>query len=277
MLSRSDGKRLLDQTFSDYGESRFHLWEDENDAGSILLSSSLPGFKNLVKLGLEKHLMERLSCGAKFTDAENGYDFTLRIPKDNITSNLGITQFILDDGVKQLSMLRRTCLALPLEMAIADQESGKTSNVMTIPLRSTDVMYIQGFPDRVTVVLATKFEDPSDIVLGKVFLQEFYDVRKQNNMQNAPAVLFGKEPPKEMTSSIPLDSSLNYITFVHYSEKKREKCVSMILSFRDYFHYHIKCCKAFLHNRMRGKVAEFLKMLNRTKPLSLLGSKSSQQ
>jgi actin related protein 2/3 complex subunit 2 len=64
---------------------------------------------------------------------------------------------------------------------------------------------------------------------------------------------------------------------VHYSEKKREKCVSMILSFRDYFHYHIKCCKAFLHNRMRSKVAEFLKMLNRTKPLSLLGSKSSQQ
>jgi actin related protein 2/3 complex subunit 2 len=203
----------LDQTFSDFGESRFHLWEDEQDTSSILLSSSFPGFKNLTKLGLEKHLTQHLSCGAKFTDAEKGYDFTLRIPKDNINGNSSVTQFILDDGVKQLSMLRRTCLALPLEMAIAEQESGRTSEIMVIPLRSTDLMYIQGCPDRVTVVLATKFEDPSDIVLGKVFLQEFYDVRKQNNMQNAPAVLFGKEPPKEMKSSIPTDPSLNYITF----------------------------------------------------------------
>jgi actin related protein 2/3 complex subunit 2 len=120
---------------------------------------------------------------------------------------------MIDDGIRQLSLLRRTCLALPLELAISAQEKGQTSEVMAVPLRSTDVMYIQGLSDRIIVVLATKFEDPSDIVLGKVFLQEFYDIRKQNNMQNAPAVLFGKEPPNEIKSAIPVDPSVNYITF----------------------------------------------------------------
>lgn len=36
--------------------------------------------------------------------------------------------------------------------------------------------------------------------------------------------------------------------------------------FRDYLHYHIKCSKAYMHSRMRTRVAEFLKVLNRAKP-----------
>ena len=98
-------------------------------------------------------------------------------------------------------------------------------------------------------------------------------MRRQPHLQNTPSVLFGKEPPSEVKSLIPsnVDNNINYITFVlfptHYAGGKRIKCTSMIINFRDYFHYHIKACKAFLHNRMRAKVAEFLKMLNRTKPL----------
>lgn len=41
----------------------------------------------------------------------------------------------------------------------------------------------------------------------------------------------------------------------------------MVINFRDYFHYHIKSCKAYLHNRQRAKVAEYLKVLNRAKAL----------
>lgn len=36
--------------------------------------------------------------------------------------------------------------------------------------------------------------------------------------------------------------------------------------FRDYLHYHIKCSKAYIHSRLRRRVAEFLKVLNRAKP-----------
>jgi len=42
--------------------------------------------------------------------------------------------------------------------------------------------------------------------------------------------------------------------------------ISRIQLFRDYLHYHIKCSKAYMHSRMRYRVAEFLKILNRAKP-----------
>ena len=71
-----------------------------------------------------------------------------------------------------MSLLRSKCLALPLELAMEAQEGGKTTSMMRVPLRGgSDVMYIQGSSDRVTVILSTKFDDPSDAILGKVFLQ----------------------------------------------------------------------------------------------------------
>jgi hypothetical protein len=42
--------------------------------------------------------------------------------------------------------------------------------------------------------------------------------------------------------------------------------ITQIQLFRDYLHYHIKCSKAYMHSRLRLRVAEFLKVLNRAKP-----------
>ncbi len=60
-------------------------------------------------------------------------------------------------------------------MAIDAQAGGRAtaqSPVVAIPLRDRiDTLYVKGSEDRVTVILATAFEDPSDVVLGRVFLQ----------------------------------------------------------------------------------------------------------
>jgi actin related protein 2/3 complex subunit 2 len=37
-----------------------------------------------------------------------------------------------------------------------------------------------------------------------------------------------------------------------------EDVISHIQTFRDYFHYHIKASKAYIHSRMRKRTAEFL-------------------
>lgn len=34
--------------------------------------------------------------------------------------------------------------------------------------------------------------------------------------------------------------------------------ISHIQTFRDYFHYHIKASKAYIHSRMRRRTADFL-------------------
>ena len=35
----------------------------------------------------------------------------------------------------------------------------------------------------------------------------------------------------------------------------------MLFSLRSYLHYHIKCCKGYMHTRMRYRVDELLKVL----------------
>lgn len=98
------------------------------------------------------------------------------------------------------------------------------------------------------------------------------DTRKQNKLEGSPVVLLGKEPPVDLGPVPKAHVELNYITFIlfptHYAgETKQERAISNIVNFRDYFHYHIKCCKTFMHTRIRGKVSDLLKMYNRTKPL----------
>ena len=40
----------------------------------------------------------------------------------------------------------------------------------------------------------------------------------------------------------------------------------MVFSLRNYMHYHIKCCKGYMHTRMRIRVEDLLKILNRADP-----------
>ena len=42
--------------------------------------------------------------------------------------------------------------------------------------------------------------------------------------------------------------------------------VQHIQTFRDYFHYHIKASKAYIHSRMRRRTADFLQVLRRARP-----------
>jgi hypothetical protein len=44
----------------------------------------------------------------------------------------------------------------------------------------------------------------------------------------------------------------------HLAKQRRDEVISHIQTFRDYFHYHIKASKAFIHTRMRKRTADFL-------------------
>ena len=101
--------------------------------------------------------------------------------------------------------------------------------------------------------------------------QEFREGRKGN--PSSPQVLFShKEPPAEV-ANMPgalTGDNVGYITFVlfprHLDPKNCENTIDLIHQFRDYLHYHLKCCKAYLHTRMRARSAALLKILNRAKP-----------
>ncbi|ELU37440.1 arp2/3 complex 34 kDa subunit [Rhizoctonia solani AG-1 IA] len=107
--------------------------------------------------------------------------------------------------------------------------------------------------------------------------QEFVDARRQPSIQTAPQVLYSnREPPLEIrgVQGLNVSDDVGYVTFVifprHFSNPVvAANTISHIQLFRDYLHYHIKCSKAYMHSRMRHRVTEFLKVLNRAKTESV--------
>lgn len=161
---------------------------------------------------------------------------------------------------------------------------------MQVHYRDEEAIYLQAAADRVTVIFSTIFSDETDRIFGKVFLQaghnsthywntlspliqEFVDARRLPSIQNAPQVLYSnREPPLEIRHLPGLRKSedVGYVTFVlfprHFSNPTvQADTISQVQLFRDYLHYHIKCSKAYMHSRMRYRVSEFQKVLNRAK------------
>jgi actin related protein 2/3 complex subunit 2 len=99
------------------------------------------------------------------------------------------------------------------------------------------------------------------------------DARRLPQIQNAPQVLFtSRDPPLEIRQVPGLKDSddIGYVTFVlfprHFTNPNiAAATISHIELFRDYLHYHIKCSKAYMQSRMRHRVSEFQKVLNRAK------------
>lgn len=112
-------------------------------------------------------------------------------------------------------MIRHKIICIPLSTAFSSVDKKTDGAPMTIPLRGEEHMYILPYADRVMVTFSVHFDDPSDSVLGKVFLQEFYDTRQKHTVQNSPIVIYGKEIPAEMTPLIPagVKAKMNFISF----------------------------------------------------------------
>jgi actin related protein 2/3 complex subunit 2 len=181
----------------------------------------------------------------------------------------------------------------------APQGVREGGGVRAIHYRDEEAIYIKASHDRVTVIFSTVFREETDRVYGKVFLQEFVDARRRA-IQNAPQVLFRNDPPLELEGQPGVKAGrgdVGYVTFGaslksynlllifltntiiivlfprHLTPARREEVISHIQTFRDYFHYHIKASKAYIHSRMRRRTADFLQVLRRARPEAEEGAK----
>ncbi|SPO23607.1 probable ARC35 - subunit of the Arp2/3 complex [Ustilago trichophora] len=269
----------VDQTFTDFDGVAYHL-ESTSKAGPLTLSMDIRCWSELVQAGALDVL--KREYGSWIRDSvEPEYSVTLEFDYAKVPA-AGPER---DALIANVSLLKRHAMAAPFERAFALQkqleeayEGGAApstgTDIMPINYRDDEAIYVIPSADRVTVVFTTTFKEETDKVLGKVFLQEFVDARRQPSIQNAPQVLYSnREPPLEVRNVQGLNrgDDVGYVTFVlfprHFANAQvMENTISRIQLFRDYLHYHIKCSKAYMHSRMRHRVAEFLKVLNRAKP-----------
>jgi len=267
----------IDVQFVDYDGVRYHLHTPERKT-CILLSMSTRCWGELIQYGALE-IIQREYGAYTSSSVEPGYDITLEFDTSSLPQ--GEEQANL---IRSLSLLKRNAFAAPFERAFAEQKEleGRPAptdgspipqgDLMEIHYRDDEAIYVRASHDRVTVIFSTMFKEEADRIFGKVFLQEFVDARRQGALQNAPQVLYSnRDPPLEIRDLRGLRSSddVGYVTFVlfprHFSRVTSEDTISRIQIFRDYLHYHIKCSKAYMHSRMRHRVSEFLKILNRAK------------
>lgn len=252
----------LDLFFEDNSGGHFHLYS--HGKKEIKLALRLAAWKEIKRdSGLVEMLKEEYG-GLWREDVDEGFDVLISCDIEIINTKIDL-----------FSHLKQKIISLPLNRILF---SVSVSNPpVVIPLSGKDFYAcVQGAnQDQIVVLFGMNFVDQTDTVLAKVFLQEFYDAR-DNRLEDAPVVLYGKEPPKELKGIIKSESQddgggLNYLTLVlfprHYSTpKSRQHLLETVPFLADYIHYHLKCSKAYLHQRMRAKTGEFLKVLNRARP-----------
>ncbi|KAJ2488980.1 Arp complex subunit [Coemansia sp. RSA 2050] len=264
----SEKPEVVDITLVDFDNVIYHVQTSAEQRTLLNLSVEMKYFNEVRAYGAES-ILQREYGDYLVPVANSQYQITLQFNLEQLPSDkAGLA--------KHVSMLKRNVLASPFIRAFEYWESQQegAGPLMATHYRENEAIYVQAQQDRVTVIFSTLFQEEVDRVLGRVFLQEFVDARRQAAIQNAPQVFYSsREAPLEIRHLPDLrqDESVGYVSFVlfprHFADAEvREKTISQIQLFRDYLHYHIKCAKAYMHSRMRTRVKEFLKVINRAKP-----------
>ncbi|KAK3996543.1 Arp2/3 complex, 34 kd subunit p34-Arc-domain-containing protein [Cladorrhinum sp. PSN332] len=273
----------IDQTVSDFDGVIFHISTPDVKT-KIIISIQIRCYKDLVRYGAEEVLNREY--GSYVIPPEPGYDFSIQVDLENLPES----KEEREELVKKISLLKRNAMAGPFEQAYQEhyhlkQEAAKFTTeeapqgvreggeVKAIHYREEEAIYVKASHDRVTVIFSTVFREETDRVFGKVFIQEFVDARRRA-IQNAPQVLFRNDPPLELQDVPGVKNTgtgdIGYVTFVlfprHLTPQRMPDVISHIQTFRDYFHYHIKASKAYIHTRMRRRTADFLQVLRRARP-----------
>ncbi|XP_059906674.1 actin-related protein 2/3 complex subunit 2 isoform X1 [Gadus macrocephalus] len=252
----------VEVTFADFDGVLYHISNPNGEKTKVMVSISLKFYKELQEHGADE-LLKRV-YGNFLVSPESGYNVSLLYDLDAVPADK-------QDVIHQAGMLKRNCFASVFEKYFKFQEEGREGEARAVVhYRDDESMYLEAKKDRVTVVFSTVFKDDDDVIIGKVFMQEFKEGRRASH--TAPQVLFShREPPLELKDTdAAVGDNIGYITFVlfprHTSLNSRDNTINLIHTFRDYLHYHIKCSKAYIHTRMRAKTSDFLKVLNRARP-----------
>jgi len=265
----------LEITCSDFDGVCFKISTPAGEKQYVTVSIAWPAIQDIMYYGGQAQL-DRLY--PRFASAaEPGFDASVCVDVEAISQSA-------DDAARiprHISLLKRHLLAAPFLQAFAHGRASSSTDVMAIHYRSNEVLYLKPGSETVTVIFSIYLgpanapndttADPKELRLFfKVFLQEFAAVRR--TAKNAPAVTFSeRDMPAELTGvADPNNADVGYVSFVlftsHINETNQHNTIDMIQNFRDYLHYHIKCSKAYMHERMRARVVSLLQVLNRAKP-----------
>mgnify|MGYP001091386317 CR=1 FL=1 len=169
--------------------------------------------------------------------------------------------------------LKANILAIPFQFVASLVKEKSNFSPIEIPYRGAtgESIYITPTEKGAAATYSIRFSDEGDKVVGGVFFQELSAARQR--VPSAPSVTYSNDPPSDLsTFKLPArDQKLfAYVTIgmqeAQLSDRKIQDTGYYMPLFRDYLHYHIKCAKGFMHQKMRARTANMLKILDAAKP-----------
>jgi len=259
-----EGKREpCEISFADFDGVSFRISSQPESMSVIKVNMAIRGANDLLKFGAKDYL-EELFPGM-VTSPDNGFDIAVEFDCENVANP--------EEFLESISMLKRHVIGGPIRKALSALMNNKAESLQPckVSFRKGEVMYVTQSDQKIFVTFLVDFGDNTDKAMARVFLQEF--VEAQRVVRSAPVTSYSREPLREIASLVTQHSpdSAGYITFAlekrHLENlSKLENAVSLLASFRNYLHYHIKCSKTYLHMRMRNRVVGWLQVLNRAVP-----------
>ena len=247
----------------DFDDAQFHVLVTADKPSEVLVSIQMPCYAELYSCGAENVLVDKFE-GMFSAEPVEGYDLTLKVSLESMKGTI-------EETIENISRLKTIIASSPFQTAFEALNAGTCGNLppMAFQPRPTENLYLIPSSDRVVVTFVLDFPDPTDTAIARVFLQEFSEA--QRTVRRAPPVSFTRGPGRELeqfgvTSEQSDGNVLGYLTFTilpsHVSSDRVDKTVSMLASFRNYLHYHIKASKSHLHSRMRSRVTSLLGALS---------------
>lgn len=256
----AEGKRdALDVRLCDFDDVAYRIQVDKDNLDVLKVSMNAYCYSSIEDQGAKAALEKNF--GKYVSEPETGFDFTLNIPILEVEDK--------DATVKALSTLKTTVIGGVFDNYFQNLLDGNKLDNFKFDLRSDTTIYMCPRDDRVTVVFAMDFCEAVDKVIAKVFLQEFVDSRKK--IGRAPPCSWGANPPTELADFGVKENqgNLGYMSFAvmksHLDKGKKERVINVLQDFRTFIQYHIKCSKSHFHSKMRSRVRELIKVLNRAK------------
>jgi len=261
----ADRREGFDVVIADFDSVQIHITSPVDDPSVITVSLRWKCTGELLADGGREELKKIYGSNLQ-ESPEDGYDLTLSIPRDSVPAG------DVDKVAERFSFLKRNVLSLPFKRIFTSvANKSPVAGITRIQYRDDESFYIKTEGDRAIVVYSIRFRDLDDQKFAKVFLQEFADARK--TMRGVPSVTFShREPPLELqgVAGVETGDNVGFVTFVlfdqHLIANNINRTINLVQIFRNYLHYHIKCSKAYLHDRMRNRVEQWLQVINRARP-----------
>jgi len=265
-LSRpADRREGFDVVIADFDGVQIHIASPVDNPANIVISLRWKCTGELLADGGREDLKK--IYGSHLQDSpEDGYDLSFSIVRE------GVAAGDVDKIAERFSFLKRNVLSLPFKRIFASiTAKSPVAGITRIQYRDDESYYIKTEGDRAIIIYSIRFRDPDDQKFAKVFLQEFQDARK--TLRGVPSVTFSqREPPLELQgfAGVETGDNVGFVSFVlfdqHLIANNINRTINLVQIFRNYLHYHIKCSKAYLHDRMRSRVELWLQVINRARP-----------